>query len=125
MLGNDGGEFGDFGAAGVAPVLYINRQEWLDLLCTKNASLIMSVSLCYASYDTTDLAVQVSSGSNRTEPVPRYDPLKRNYDYSNIRSQLGQIHNGQQMQSPDECGILSLSKRGSWEPIPEDDANSS
>lgn len=125
ILGDDGGEFGDFGAAGVAPVLYSNRQEWLDLLFTKNASLIMSVSLCYASYDTTDLAVQVSSGSNRTEPVPRYDPLKRSYDYSNIRSQLGQILNGQHMQSPDERGVLSLSKRGSWEPGPGDDANSS
>ena len=125
VLGDDGGEFGDFGAAGAAPVLYSNRQEWLDLLFTKNASLIMSVSFCYASYDTTDLAVQISSGSNRTEPVPRYDPLKRNYDYSNIRSQLGQIHNGQQMQSPDERGVLSLSKRGSWQPGPGDDANSS
>ena len=125
ILGDDGGEFGDFGAAGVAPALYSNRQEWLDLLFTKNASLVMSVSLCYASYDTTDLAVQVSSGSNRTEPVPRYDPLKRSYDYSNIRSQLGQILNGQHMQSPDERGVLSLSKRGSWEPGPGDDANSS
>ena len=125
VLGDDGGEFGDFGAAGAAPVLYSNRQEWLDLLFTKNASLIMSVSLCYASYDATDLAVQVSSGSNRTEPVPRYDPLKRNYDYSNIRSQLGQINNGQQMQSLDERGVLSLLKRDSWEPGPADDANSS
>ena len=125
ILGYDGGEFGEFGAAGAAPVLYSNRHEWLDLLFTKNASLIMSVSLCYASYDTIDLAVQVSSGSNRTEPVPRYDPLKRNYDYSDIRLQLGQIHNGQQLQSPDERGILSLSKRDSWEPGPGDDANSS
>ena len=72
MLGDDGGEFGDFGAAGVAPVVYSNRQEWLDLLFTKNMSLIMSESLCYASYDTIDLAVQVSCDSNRTEPVPRY-----------------------------------------------------
>ena len=125
VLGDDGGEFGDFGAAGVAPVLYSNRQDWLDLLFTKNASLIMSVTLCYASYDTTDLAVQVSSGSNRTEPVPRYDPLKRNYDYSTIRLQLGQIDNGQHMQSPDERGVLSLLKRDSWEPGPADDTNSS
>ena len=93
ILGDDGGEFGDFGAAGVAPALYSNRREWLDLLFTKNASLVMSVSLCYAS--------------------------------SNIRSQLGQILNGQHMQSPDERGVLSLSKRGSWEPGPGDDANSS
>ena len=29
------------------------------------------------------------------------------------------------MQSPDERGILSISKRGSWESGPGDDANSS
>ena len=125
VLSDDGGEFGDFGAARVAPVLYSNRQEWLDLLVTKNASLMMSVTLCYASYDTTDLAVEVSSGSKRTELLPRYDPLKRNYDYSNIRSQLGQIDNGQHAQSPDEPGVLSLLKRDSWEPGPADVANSS
>lgn len=125
VFGDDGGEFGDFGAAGAAPVLYSNRQEWLDLLFTKNASLIMSVSLCYASYDTIDLAVQVSSGSNRTEPVPRYNSMKRSYDYSNIRSQLGQINDGEQMQSLDKRGVLSLLKRNSWEPGLADDANSS
>ena len=89
LLGYDGGEFGEFGVAGAAPALYSNSQEWLDIFFNKNASPIMSVSLCYASYDTTNLAVQVFSGSNRTEPIPRYDPVKRNYDYSNIRSQLG------------------------------------
>lgn len=125
VLGVDGGEFGTFGGTSAAPVLYSNRQEWLDLLFTKNASLIMSVSLCYASYDTTDLAIQASSNSNRTEPVPRYDLVKQNYDYSSIRSQLGQLPNGQQMQSPDERGVLSISKRESWKPGLGDDANSS
>lgn len=124
-LGVDGGEFGTFGGTGAAPILYSNRQEWLDLLFTKNASLIMSVSLCYASYDTADLAIHVSSDSNRTEPVPRYDPLKRKYDYSSIRSQLGQLPSGQQMQSPDDRGVLSISKRKSWQPGAGDDANSS
>ena len=125
VLGIDGGEFGTFGGTSAAPVLYSNRQEWLDLLFTKNASLIMSVSLCYASYDTTDLAIQASSNSNRTEPVPRYDPVKQNYDYSSIRSQLGQLPKGQQMQPPDERGVLSISKRESWKPGIGDDANSS
>ena len=125
VLGVDGGEFGTFGTSGVGPVLYSSRQEWLDLLFTKNASLIMSVSLCYSSYDTADLAIQAFSGSNRTEPVPRYDPLKQNYDYSGIRSQLGQLPNGQQAQILDERGVLSLSKRDSWNPGVGDDANSS
>ena len=125
VLGVDGGEFGTFGNNGATPTLYSNRQEWLDLLFTKNASLVMSVSLCYASYDTADLAIQVSSDSNRTEPVPRYDPLTRKYDYSSIRSQLGQLPSGQQMQSPDDRGLLSISKRKSWQPGVGDDANSS
>ena len=125
VLGVDGGEFGTFGTSGVGPVLYSSRQEWLDLIFTKNASLIMSVSLCYSSYDTADLAIQAFSGSNRTEPMPRYDPLKQNYDYSGIRSQLGQLPNGQQAQILDERGILSLSKRDSWNPGVGDDANSS
>lgn len=125
VLGVDADEFGTFGGSGAAPVLYSSRQEWLDLLFTKNASLIMSVSLCYSSYDATDLEIQAFSGSNRTEPVPRYDPLKQNYDYASIRSQLGQLSNGQQMQSQDERGILSISKRHSWNPGVGDDANSS
>lgn len=125
VLGVDGGEFGTFGASGAAPALYSNRQEWLDLLFTKNASLIMSVSLCYASYDTTVLAIQASSNSNRTEPVPRYDPQNQKYDYSSIRSQLGQLPDDQQMQSPDERGVLSISERSSWQPSLGDYANSS
>lgn len=125
VLGVDGGEFGTFGSSGATPTLYSNRQEWLDLLFTNNASLIMSVSLCYASYDTADLTIQASSDSNRTEPVPRYDPVKRKYDYSNIRSQLGQLPRDQQMQSADDRGVLSISKRKSWQPGVGDDANSS
>ena len=125
VLGVDGGEFGTFGTSGVGPVLYSSRQEWLDLIFTKNASLIMSVSLCYSSYDTAGLAIQAFSGSNRTEPMPRYDPLKQNYDYSGIRSQLGQLPNGQQAQILDERGVLSLSERDSWNPGVGDDANSS
>ena len=125
VLSIDGGEFGNFGATGAAPVLYSSRHEWLDLLFTKNASLIMSVSLCYASYDTMDLTIHAWGDSNRTEPLPKYDLLKRNYDYSNVRSQLGQTPNGQQMQSPEKRGVLSLLKRNSWEPGVGDDANSS
>ena len=71
VLSIDGGEFGDFGAAGAAPVLYSSRHEWLDLLFTNNASLILSVSLCYASYDMMDLAIHawvVQTEQNRASP---------------------------------------------------------
>ena len=81
--------------------------------------------MCFASYDTADLVIQASSKSNRTEPVPRYDPLKQSYDYSSIRSQLGQLSCGQQQQSLDERGVLSMSRRDSWQPGLGDDANSS
>ncbi len=125
VLGVDGGEFGTFGGSGAAPVLYSGRHEWLDLLFTKNASLVMSVSLCYASYDTTELVIQASSNSNRTEPVPKYDLFKQSYDYSSVVSQLGQLPNGRQVQTPDERGVLSILKRSSWQPGAGDDANSS
>ena len=116
VLGIDGGEFGTFGAGGAAPLFHSNRGEWLDLLFTKNLSLVMSVSMCYASYDTTVLSIDVSSNSNRTEPVANYNLQDQGYDYSSILWQLGQPPQGQQTPSLDERGVLSISKRSSWQP---------
>ncbi|MCJ1231672.1 Mitochondrial outer membrane protein iml2 [Toensbergia leucococca] len=116
VLGIDASEFGTFGSPGAAPLYQSNRREWLDLLFTKNASLVMSVSICYASYDTSILAIEASSNSNRTEPVATYNVQNQNYDYSNIRLQLGQSSPEHVNPSPNDRGVLSIKKRSSWKP---------
>ena len=80
VLGDDGGEFGDFGAAGVAHVLYSNHQGWLEVLFTKNTSLIMSE--IYATRHTTQQTWQSKSRVAQTEQSHSPDV---SYDYSNIR----------------------------------------
>lgn len=125
LLGVDGGEFGSFGGTGAQPVYYRGRNEWADLLFTTNASLIMSTSLCYASYDSTVLSISASSGSNRTEPSGLYNVQKQSYDYSSVRRQLGQGLSGQQLSSLEDRKVLILAERGSWMPGEGDYANSS
>lgn len=125
VLGIDSSEFGTFGSPGASPLYHSNRREWLDLLFTENASLVMSVSTCYASYDTTILAIEASSGTNRTEPVATYDVQSQSYDYSSVRLQLGQSSPGHTNPSPDDRGVLSITKRSSWKPGVEDYPNAS
>ena len=125
VLGIDSSEFGTFGSPGASPLYHSNRREWLDLLFTENASLIMSVTICYASYDTTILAIEASSGTNRTEPVATYDVQSQSYDYSSVRLQLGQSSPGHANPSPDDRGVLSMTKRSSWKPGTGDYPNAS
>lgn len=116
LLGVDSTEFGTFGSPGAAPLYQSNRREWLDLLFTQNASLIMSTSICYASYDTAILAIEASSNTNRTEPVATYNVQSKSYDYSNIRLQLGQNSPAHMNPSLDDRGVLLITKRSSWKP---------
>ena len=125
VLGIDSGEFGKFGGTGAPPKAYRPRKEWADLIFTTNESLIMSTSLCYASYDSANLDIKAFGGhTNRTEPSPTYDVQSQSYNYSMVRRQLGQTPFGSQSLTPDDRGVLSISKRDSWLPGQGDDAKS-
>ena len=124
LFGVDAGEFGLFGGTGAQPKGYRGRQNWADLLFTANESLIMSTTLCYASYDSAVLEIIASGGSNRTEPFATYDAQRQSYDYSSIRRQLGQAPQGPHFLQPEERGLLSILKRDSWLPGPNDYADS-
>ncbi|KAL8697513.1 MAG: hypothetical protein Q9224_002273 [Gallowayella concinna] len=117
VLGTDADEFGTFGGTGAQPKAYRGRKEWADLLFTANESLVMSATLCHAAYDSAVLDVAASGGqSNRTEPTPRYSIHSKSNDYTTIRHQLGQKSHGPQPLTPEDRGILSISKRESWLP---------
>ncbi|KAL8787041.1 MAG: hypothetical protein Q9195_007946 [Heterodermia aff. obscurata] len=124
LLGVDASEFGLFGGTGAQPKSYRGRKNWADLLFTANESLVMSASLCYASYDSAVLEITASGGSNRTEPFATYDSQSQSYDYSSIRRQLGQTPYGLQSLKPEDRGVLSIMKRNSWQPGPNDYADS-
>lgn len=124
FLGLDANEFGLFGGTGAQPKSYRGRKNWADLLFTANESLIMSTSLCYASYDSAVLEITASGKSNRTEPFATYDAQSQSYNYSSIRRQLGQTPDGPQLLKPEDRGILSILKRDSWQPGPSDYADS-
>ncbi|KAI4141302.1 MAG: hypothetical protein L6R39_005412 [Caloplaca ligustica] len=125
VLGIDGGEFGTFGGTGAQPDAYRGRREWADLLFTNNESLVISASLCYASYDSAVLDITAFGGeSNRTEPSPTYDVDSQSYDYAAVRRQLGQTSSGLQSPTADDRGVLSITKRNSWVPGSGDYGNS-
>ncbi|KAL8716636.1 MAG: hypothetical protein Q9225_006047 [Loekoesia sp. 1 TL-2023] len=126
VLGIDGGEFGEFGGTGAQPKAYRGRGEWADLLFTMNGSMVMSASLCYASYDSAILDITAFGGDlNRTEPSPVYEVNSQNYDYSSIRQQFGQILPGAEPLTIEDRGIFWISKRDSWLPGSGDYANCS
>ena len=109
------------GHGGFKPPLFADNGEWLDLLFTSNGSLQLSVSLCYAAWDSADLVIEASSNQNRTEPVAIFDRENTNWRYDNIRRQLGQSARGPWIQGMvKDRGLLELAKRQSWMPSDAD-----
>ena len=97
------------------------QNEWYDLIYADDASLNLSVSLCYTAFDTADLNVAITSMQNRSEPAPTYNVIRNSYNYSLVRRQLGQADNGIVSYDTDDFdsrGILSLENRSSWLPEP-------
>jgi hypothetical protein len=114
-LSSEDPTFGVIKGLGTSPLLYNNRNEWLDLLFTTNGSLQLSLSLCYPAFDTADLAIHASGNENRTEPTPIYDSGTTSFSYSKVRQQFGQLGG-----SLSDRGVLQLQNRTSWIPGSED-----
>ena len=116
VLSNEEAGFGGFVGPGMAPLLYSAHGEWLDLFFTPDGSLKLSISMCYAAFDTADRNVTISSTTNRTEPSPSYNDKTFKYTYSRVRQQLGQPNTLSPHDSDtiSERGIMSLHKRSSW-----------
>ena len=105
------------GQGGFKPPSFADNGEWLDLLFTSNGSLRLSVSLCYAAWDSADLFIEASSNQNRTEPVPIFDRVNTKWRYDSIRRQLGQSTEGPWVQGMiKDRGLLELAERQSWIP---------
>ena len=93
--------------SGVRPPKYSTSGEWLDLVYS-NGALVLSVTLCYSSFDTADLPVKISSTANRTETTPVFDFDSSTYTFDALREQYGQY--GDTL-SPEQRGVLRLDKQ--------------
>ena len=93
--------------SGVKPPQYSTSGEWLDLIYS-NGALVLSVTLCYSSFDTADLPVKISSTANRTETTPIFDFDSSTYTFNALREQYGQYGN---TLSPEQRGVLRLDKQ--------------
>jgi hypothetical protein len=102
---------------GTPPLFYSNHNEWLDLLFSNDASLRMSVTLCYSAFDTADLTISATASQNRTEPTPSFNTTTQRPSFLQVRTQYGQSINQSSWYSTDTTArkIFQLSKR-SWLP---------
>jgi hypothetical protein len=79
------------------------------------------VALCYTAWDTATLDVEMSSDTNRTEPVAHWSRKQHFYTMPNITQQLGttnpSIHSGTDIR---DRHILQLKARYSWIPVKAD-----
>lgn len=76
---------GGFGS--VSPPSYASRDEWIDLIFSKE-KLQISLSVCYSALDTADPRVQMYSNAIGTELMVTYDLRTWSFDYSSIVTQL-------------------------------------
>jgi hypothetical protein len=99
------------GNSNAQPPPQISQHDtWRDLVFADGV-LILSVTLCYASFMTADIPVKISSARNRTEPVPSFDFNSNKYNYQELRRMLGQ----ESALSLSDRGLLQLENlRGSW-----------
>ena len=124
VISEEDSRYGNVLGSGTSPLswgAHGPHNEWYDLIYANDASLNLSVSLCYTAFDTADLSVTISGPQNRSEPTPSYDGARNSYDYSSVRLQLGQTDGGHVSYDPhnlDARGVLSLENRSSWLPDP-------
>jgi hypothetical protein len=83
---------------------YEKDEEWLRIP-TNDPAIAISFSLCYAAFETIDVAVHASSDHNRTEAVLEWDHTNAKYDTRAVREQLGAVSNPKAL---GERGILEL-----------------
>ena len=97
-------------SGGKAPEQYSTRGEWLDLILG-GGDLVLSMTLCYSSFDTADIPVTINSGKNRTETAPAYNFKTSSYNWLDLRQQFGQYRSSQDVSTR---RLLSLEKSASW-----------
>lgn len=116
---------GIFRGSGTSPVGYSvhgQNNEWYDLIFSEDATLNLSVSVCYTAFDAADLHVQIEASGNHSDITPSWNTTRQAFDYSDIRAQFGQdLGDGSVTYSKDSISrnIMTLEKRASWVPEPD------
>ncbi|KIY00717.1 uncharacterized protein Z520_03382 [Fonsecaea multimorphosa CBS 102226] len=116
---------GIFRGAGTPPVGYSvhgQKNEWYDLIYSEDATLNLSVSVCYTAFDTADLHVKIDSSGNHSDLTPSWNAATRAFEFAAIRAQLGQDREtGAVTYSPNlgARNTMNLQRRDSWIPEPD------
>lgn len=77
-----------FSDPGPNQVRTVGSDEWLNVYFNKDIKLLVSLSFCYAAFDTADLNTKASSNKNRREPMPQFNDEIGQYQYTSVRRQL-------------------------------------
>lgn len=85
---------------------------------TREGAANLSVSLCYAAWDTARLQIDASSDVPRQEPVAHWSPDSGYKTIPDVNIQLGNIETA--AKSIESRGILKMAKKDSFIPTPED-----
>ncbi|KIW69585.1 hypothetical protein PV04_05455 [Phialophora macrospora] len=83
--------------AGTPPIGYGvhgQKNEWYVLIYSDDATLNLSVSVCYTAFDTADLHVNIDSLRNHSDITPLWNAATQAYEYDEIRTQFGQDSTG-------------------------------
>jgi hypothetical protein len=91
--------------------------EWLDMSFWDD-NVIISASLCYATFDFADIGFRISSQSNRTESrlEPVFDRDTSTYTFAGLRNAMGQDRS----LPIDKRGVLALEKSEWQHTVPQE-----
>lgn len=92
------------------PSLYTYNGEWLSIPFN-DPEISMSLSLCFANFESADTFVHVFSPAYSTEPIPGWTNSSTSYDTLPVRRQLGAT---KAKLTPPERGIFSLEPPEYW-----------
>lgn len=84
-------------------------------ITTREGPFNLTASICYTAWDVARVDVVMSSGQNRTEPVPHWRQDNGSYTVPDAVQQLAGTP-----ASASQREILTLERRSSWTPLAED-----
>ena len=101
---------------GFSPPTYSHRNKWVDFAFS-NGTLVLSTTIFYSAFDFASLPINITSTANRTEPAAVWEAPSSRYNFSPVRSLLGQ----DRALPASARGILSLHppENRNWTATPE------
>ncbi|MCJ1380587.1 hypothetical protein MMC17_003695 [Xylographa soralifera] len=99
--------------SGVLDTAFVGTDgEWM-VYNVIGTDLTMSFSVCFSAFSAQNAVIEVTSSSNRTEPVLGWEPLTSEYDTLSVRQHLGAT-NPTQTSTTDDRSVLQLTPLANW-----------